>query len=156
MGYFPLFIELERQKILVAGGGKIAERRIEALLPSGCRILVVSPWVTGNLRQKGGEGEIEILLTDFDTFLISSRAKEKFRMVLAATDSPEVNRRVADFGRREGACVNRADCREDSDFYFPGIVRKGPLVIGVTASGKDHRLAKQVTDSLRKMIDREY
>ena len=40
MSFFPLFIELHGKEILVVGGGRIAGRRIEALLPFGCRIHV--------------------------------------------------------------------------------------------------------------------
>ena len=39
MAYFPLFIDLWGQEILVVGGGSIAARRILVLRVFGCRIL---------------------------------------------------------------------------------------------------------------------
>ena len=41
--YFPLFLSLEGRGIVVIGGGIIAARRIEKLLPFQPNIMVVSP-----------------------------------------------------------------------------------------------------------------
>ena len=41
--YFPLFIDLTRKKILVAGGGAIALRRVRTLLRFGADIHVIAP-----------------------------------------------------------------------------------------------------------------
>jgi len=44
--FFPLFIDMQDKKVLVTGGGRVAERRIEKLLPFGVDITVISPKVT--------------------------------------------------------------------------------------------------------------
>ena len=35
MAYFPIFIQLEGEDCLVAGGGKVAQRKVEILLEYG-------------------------------------------------------------------------------------------------------------------------
>ena len=72
-------------------------------------------------------------------------------MVLAATDDGRVNRAAVAYGRHMGALVNEADRKEASDFYFPGLVKRGPVVIGVTAGGEDHRRARRVTEQIREL-----
>ena len=42
MSYFPLFITLENKDVLVIGAGKVAERKVEKLLPFNPRITVVA------------------------------------------------------------------------------------------------------------------
>ena len=42
MAYFPIFIEIEKQKCLVIGGGKVALRKIETLLRYGAQVQVIS------------------------------------------------------------------------------------------------------------------
>ena len=45
MGYFPFFVDVENQNCLVVGGGVVALRKIEKLLPFNPNITVVSPKV---------------------------------------------------------------------------------------------------------------
>ena len=42
-GYFPLFIDLWKKKVLVAGAGKVAERRVRVLLAFGADVTVAAP-----------------------------------------------------------------------------------------------------------------
>lgn len=55
MAYFPLFIDLWGQEILVVGGGPIAARRIRVLREFGCRILAVAPEAVTE-HKRNGEG----------------------------------------------------------------------------------------------------
>ena len=50
MAYFPIFIQLEGEDCLVAGGGKVAQRKVEILLEYGPGIRLVAPEVTARLR----------------------------------------------------------------------------------------------------------
>ena len=43
MAYFPFFVELAGASGLVAGGGKVALRKVEKLLPYGPRLTVIAP-----------------------------------------------------------------------------------------------------------------
>ena len=71
--------------------------------------------------------------------------------VLAAAPA-EINERVVADCRKRGIPVNDASRKENCDFYFPGIVKEGETVIGVTAGGKDHRFAATLTAALKKKI----
>ena len=53
MAYFPLFIDLWGQEILVVGGGPIAARRIRVLREFGCRILAVAPEAVTDIKRNG-------------------------------------------------------------------------------------------------------
>ncbi len=44
MGYFPFFVDLSNKEGLIAGGGRIALRKIEKLLPYGPRLTVAAPF----------------------------------------------------------------------------------------------------------------
>ena len=55
--------------------------------------------------------------------------------------------------RRKGILVNAAGDQSLCDFYFPGIARKGPVVVGITASGEDHSLAAETTGKIKKLLD---
>lgn len=145
MNYFPLFVSLEGKTALAVGGGRIAERRISALLNFGCRIRVISPELTPVLSRYSGEGRIEWNSRRYQTG--DCRGAD---IVLAMTMDETVNRAVWEDCKREGITVNVADRKELCDFYFPGIVIAEEAVIGVIANGGNHRLASELTGKIRE------
>ena len=76
-------------------------------------------------------------------------------LVLAATDCRELNQRIVRLCREQEIPVNAADCRQECDFYFPGIVQKNGLTIGITAGGRDHRLAAEGRTIIEQALDTE-
>lgn len=78
---------------------------------------------------------------------------DKPDLVIIATNDPNVNNKVAALCRQSKILVNHAGDQGQCDFYFPGIVKKGRVVVGVTASGNSHRQAKQVTKQIRDMLE---
>ena len=148
--YFPLFVDLEGKKITVVGGGAIATRRIRALLEFGARITVIAPKVTEELGQLAEKGRLVWRQAAFHPDDPGAFA-DAF-LVLAATDQKEVNLAVWEKCRELHIPVNLADDREKCDFYFPGIATGGGIVAGITAEGRDHRLAREATEQVRELL----
>ncbi len=148
MRKFPLFIDISDKKILIVGGGVVAERRAQTLSKFGCKLTIVSPHFT------------EVLQEMKDVTLIKREYKksdcENAFMVLATTNNSDVNEQVAKDAKLLGALANASHDKDLSDFYFPGIVTKGQnVVIGVTASGEDHKKAAQIRREIAQLIDGE-
>lgn len=141
--YFPLFVNLSGKKILIVGAGSIALRRAETLAPFGAELIVTAP---------EGRPEMETLAAVWNRRRFLEEDLEGAVLVLAATDDEAVNSLVAELCRERGIPVNSCSDKTQCDFYFPGIARKENLVIGVTASGKDHRLAASAAGQLRKWL----
>src|SRR5688572_18570791 len=79
---------LHDRRVVVVGGGHVAQRRVPALIAAGARVTVVSPEVTPAIE--GLAAEVTIVLREFvDADLDGAW------YVLAATDDAEVNARVA-------------------------------------------------------------
>ena len=148
--YFPLFIDLEKKKITVIGAGTIASRRIRTLLNFGARITVLAPEASEEVEKLAEEGKLIWRKGCYAPGLTGLLEDAVF--VLAATDSGETNRAVWQECRRLGIPVNLSDDREKCDFYFPGIAAGGGIVAGITAEGKNHRLAKEVTAEVRSLL----
>ncbi len=144
MNYFPFFVSLEGKNVLAVGGGRIAERRISALLHFDCRIRVISPELTPALGRYAAEGKLEWSARRYRTG--DCRGAD---IVLAMTMDETVNRAVWEDCKKEGVTVNVADKKELCDFYFPGIVIADEAVIGVIANGGNHRLASELTGRIR-------
>lgn len=141
---FPLYVDLFHKPVIVVGGGKIAARRVETLLPFGCRVTVVSPSLCARLESLREEG------------LIACRER-KYRpgdcagaaLVTACTDDRGTNRRVAEECMQRSVPVSVADCREEGTFYFPAVITDGEVTVGVASRGREHSAARRVADAIR-------
>lgn len=151
MAYYPAFIEMEGKRVLVVGGGRVAQRKIEVLLAHGAKVQVISKGLTPTLNRYLEEGRIDFLGQEFQ----EERLEGAF-MVMAATDDPVLNHRVSEKARARGLLVNAVDQPSDCNFIVPSILRRGDLLIAVSTSGKSPALAKKVRESLEEKFGREY
>ena len=153
MAFFPLFVELAEKQIIVIGGGRVAARRIETLSEFGCMITIVSPRIDGGLASLYKEGKIAWRQKEYKTAELERLAEAVKRPVFVlAAANPAVNQVVVWDCRRLGIPVNDASDRRYCDFYFPGLVKEGETVVGITAGGTDHKKAAALTAAVRKII----
>lgn len=142
--YFPLFFNLKGQSALVVGAGKIASRRAEILAEFGADVLVVAPDGAELMERLSREGTVRWERREFDAGDIEDRY-----MVIAATSDAKLNTEIAVQCKARHILVNNAGDKSQCDFYFPGIAREGGIVAGVTTSGKDHGLAREITGQMQ-------
>ena len=75
-------------------------------------------------------------------------------MVIAATNDRKLNEEIHRICRQEGIYVNVASDREQCDFYFPGIYMQEGLVVGITASGLDHKKARRIREEIQNALEK--
>ena len=148
--YFPLFVDLTKKSIIVIGAGKIAARRVKSLLPFVGDMKVIAPEVSSEITEMAAtsEGALVIEQRPFE-----SSDLDGADMVLAVTNDKELNTRIGALCKEKKILVNVSHEKELCDFYFPGVVQKDNVVIGITASGKDHSEARKVTEQIRAMME---
>jgi len=151
MSYYPILVELENQKVLVVGGGNVAQRKIETLLQYGAEILIVSRELTDLLEQYVEDGRITLIGTDFD-----EKQLEDVFMVIAATDDAQINETVSIEAKRNGILINAVDQPSDCTFIVPSIIKRGDLLIAVSTSGKSPALAKKIRKDLETKFGKGY
>ena len=172
MAYFPIFIEIEKKKCLVVGGGKVALRKVETLLRYDAQVHVVSREICEEIRAllpPENKDEGELLPSPGDTngreLLPECSCGPEWplpdhftgaALVVAATGSREVNHRVAQFCRARRIPVNVADAPEECTFFFPAVVKKGDISIGVNTGGKSPAVSSQVRRDIEKAIPDYY
>ncbi|MCI8274807.1 MAG: NAD(P)-dependent oxidoreductase [Lachnospiraceae bacterium] len=148
---FPMFVEMEGRKVVVAGAGLIGTRRILALLEFGARVTVVSPGLSREVRELWEAGRIQCEIRE-----VAEKDVGQAFLVVAATSDRQANHQVALWCRAAGIWVNVADKKEECDFYFPGIAREGILTAGICADGKSHGLAKEAAAEVRSLFAEKY
>jgi precorrin-2 dehydrogenase/sirohydrochlorin ferrochelatase len=73
-------------------------------------------------------------------------------LVIAATDSPSLNSRVA---RAAPALVNVVDVPRECTFIAPSVIRRGPLTIAISTGGKSPAFARTLRKELERTIGPE-
>jgi uroporphyrin-III C-methyltransferase/precorrin-2 dehydrogenase/sirohydrochlorin ferrochelatase len=143
--YFPLFADLHGRRVVVVGGGVVAERKVRLLLEAGARVTVVAPQISAAVRALAPAEAVE---ADFQPLHLDGAV-----LAVAATDDPEVNAVVAEAGRARNVLVNVVDDAELSSFIVPAIVDRSPLVIAISSGGVAPVLARLVRERLESLID---
>jgi uroporphyrin-III C-methyltransferase/precorrin-2 dehydrogenase/sirohydrochlorin ferrochelatase len=166
--YFPLFADLRERRVLVVGGGVVAERKARLLVEAGAHVTVVAPDICPSLEsladQPGGEGKREPRPANaFDggrggrlTLVRECFCPDHFDgvvLAVAATDESDVNASVAATGRERNVLVNVVDVAELSSFIVPAIVDRSPLVIAISTGGVAPVLARHVRERIEALVD---
>lgn len=134
-----MFVDLSDKNIVVVGGGNIATRRVKTLLQFTRNVTAVAPMMTPELVELGKTGMVNVLQRGVKHSDLTTAY-----MVIAATNDHKLNDEIYRVCKEEGIYVNIADDKEKCDFYFPGIFMQDELVVGITASGLDHKKARRV------------
>src|SRR6266540_834636 len=133
---YPILVDLAARPVVVVGGGAVAERRALGLLAAGADLRVVSPRVGEGIDALAARGELTVERRPYRTGDLAGAV-----LAVAATDDPEVNRRVAADGRAAGVPVNRVDHPDGGDVTVPAVLRRGDLTVAVATSGRTPGLA---------------
>ena len=152
--FFPVFLDISEMNILVVGGGNIATRRVRTLLEFASNIIVVAPEISEDLKKLVRDGAIEWIQDEYKSEYIYEKD-----IVIAATNHPEVNHMVhRDSKKMEQECgksilTNVADDKSLCDFYFPGIVKKDNIVIGINSGGSSPKETKQIRKQIETILN---
>jgi precorrin-2 dehydrogenase/sirohydrochlorin ferrochelatase len=151
MGLFPIFLKLQGRRCLVVGAGKIGQGKVAGLLRAGASIVVVGPQATRWIQTKAQAGA----LTWHPRKFAAGDLKGAL-LVVAATDSNSTNEAVSRSCARRGILCNVVDVPEHCDFFYPSVVRRGPLQIAISTGGQSPSLARRLRIELTQQFGPEF
>src|SRR5690606_4641459 len=147
MGLFPLFANLAGRRVLVVGGGEIAERKIRLLLAADALVRVVAPEISASVRQLASAFQIELR-----DGVYTEDCLNDVWFVVAATSSRGINQQVAQDAQIRRLLVNVVDDAELSSFQVPAIVDRSPLMIAISSGGSAPMIARWVRERIEGMF----
>jgi len=151
MTLFPMFLKLERRSCLVVGAGTIGEPKIQSLLVAGANVRVIAPQAHQAVMDWARAG---LIVWEPRAFLPNDL--EGVFLVIAATASAELNQLVFNEAQRRNILCNAVDDPENCDFYFPAVVRRGPLQIAISTGGQSPALAQRLRRELEEQFTPDY
>lgn len=147
MSYFPFFIELKEKKGVIVGAGIVACRKVEKLLPYAPSLTVISPEICDELDALRKRN---LFTYKQRKFQYDDLADADF--VIAATDDAALNHGISEWCKKRNVLVNVVDDAKWCSFYFPSLVKRGKLSIGISTEGASPSAAIYMRKQIEAMV----
>ena len=132
MRYYPVFLDLAGQPCTVLGDGKFAVEKAAALREAGANVTVIPA-------------------REYRPGILTGA-----RLVVDASEDPEVNRQSWDEAEKAGILINVVDRPEQCRFIAPAIVRRDPLLVAISTSGESPFLASMLRARIERWLGHEW
>lgn len=136
--------------MLVVGAGSVAQAKLRALRPTGCRLRVVSLAFTPAFLE-----ELEGFEAELRTGAFAPEDLAEAHLVISATNDPDTNAFVAAQARARGLWINAVDDAASCDALFPSVLRRGPFVAAISTEGAFAGLSRVVREALEGLVPDE-
>ncbi len=147
MDYLPIFIQLRGSPAVVVGGGNVALRKVDLLLKGGRARHRDRAEAARGASGVGSRGQLDYVALEFHPHHLDGTS-----LVIAATDSREVNAAVSAAAKARRLPINVVDDPELSTFIFPAIIDRSPVVVAVGSSGNSPVLARRVRQQIEALL----
>ncbi len=135
----------------MVGAGRIAARKIEALVAAGAAVHVVAPEAVDEVRSAHEAGRLTWHPRRFEAADLDDAW-----LATTATADPTTNQAVFAAAETRRVFVNSADDPRNCSFTLMSLVRQGDLVVTVGTGGRSPALATYLRNHVRDEMGPEY
>src|SRR5262245_52443162 len=150
MSLFPVFLKLQDRRVLVVGGGPVAESKIGGLLAAGARVTIVSLAATDAIQEWARRSTVTWHRRVFDPSDLDGVV-----LVVAAVPE-EIGSAVFAEARNRGVFCNAVDDPDHCDFYYPAVVTRGDFQIAISTAGHSPALAQRLRIDLERQFGPDF
>lgn len=147
---FPVFLKLERLRLLIVGGGKVALEKLHAVLQNSpaTQITMVAIEFTEPTRNAAiHHVNVELIERAYEASDIDDAD-----VIIIAIDNVLTSEQIRNDAHKRGKLVNVADNPDLCDFYLGSIVKKGNLKIAISTNGKSPTIAKRLKETFNDLL----
>lgn len=148
---FPMLLDLAARPVLVAGGGRVATRKVRRLLEAEAAVRVVSPEVTEELSALAAADRLR-----WEARPAVEADLDGAWLAFLATSDATVNARLEAAAAARGVLVNRADRPGGGDFQVPAATTRGDLRVMISTAGASPALARVVRQRVERLLEEEF
>ncbi|MFC0849385.1 MULTISPECIES: uroporphyrinogen-III C-methyltransferase [Streptomyces] len=141
---YPVGLRLTGRRVVVIGGGQVAQRRLPALIAAGADIVLVSPSATPSVEAMADTGEITWHRRPYE----DGDLADAWYALVASSDTEANGRASAEAERHRVWCV-RSDDATQATAWTPATGRsEGVTVAVLTGGAPDPRRTAAVRDAV--------
>jgi precorrin-2 dehydrogenase/sirohydrochlorin ferrochelatase len=140
-------LDLAGRSVLVVGGGRVALEKVQGLLDCGAAVTVVAPQIAPELERL----PVDLVRRSYRADDLGGRF-----LVVAATATPSLNRRVYRDAEARTLLCNVVDVPELCSFILPAVHRQGPIAVAISTGGASPALAQRLRDEIAAVVRPEH
>ena len=125
--YLPIFLDVSQKRVLLVGGGNVAQSKLETLIQFTRNILVVAPEINSGIQSLPG---VTCMKQRYSKGVLNGVG-----VVYACTQDSAVNQQIQKDARKAGVLVNVVDNPLLSDFISPAVYKAGNMTVAVSSGG---------------------
>ena len=141
--YYPVFIDVNKRRCVIIGGGNIGQDKVEKLLECDAEVFVISPEVNPRVEELATNNEIS-----WDKREYRQGDLEGAFIAIASTDDNTVNRQIASEATERNVLLNVVDVTHLCTFIAPSVARRGEVTIATSTGGASPALARTFRETL--------
>jgi len=145
--YFPAFIKLDKQNILIVGGGNIASNKLEQLLSFTNNIKIISPAINTKMKTLIQNNNL-----DFEKRFYEKNDLQNMNIVVVAIDDISLQKDIYLQSKQHNCLCNCVDNTDYCDFIFPSIIKKDNITIAISTGGISPAFSKYFKKYLENLI----
>ena len=151
MKYFPIYLDAKYINAMIIGGGEVAARKIELLLKSTTNIAIMSETLNSSVERLVNVHQLTWLKHNYQPGHL-----DNCNIVIAATDSSDVNSAIATESTQLKLLTNVVDQPALCSYITPAIIDRSPIIIAMSSSGSAPILLRMLREQIEKTLPNGY
>lgn len=147
MSHFPIFMTMKDRPVLVVGGDVLAARKVRLLEKASAQIQVMAMELCCELEEKATSGTLTWIKAE-----LPEKISENYSFIVSATNDLKLDQAVSEISRAANIPVNVVDRPTLSDFIFPAIIDRSPILVAVSSSGTAPVLARRIRGQIEAIL----
>jgi uroporphyrin-III C-methyltransferase/precorrin-2 dehydrogenase/sirohydrochlorin ferrochelatase len=149
--YFPVYVDLEGRRVLIAGGGEKAVQKLRLLVRTPAAITLIAEQFADEIYRIAAERPLTLVGRRF----LPSDA-DGHTLVFSASDDPDVDAGVVAAAKARGIAVNVVDNPADCSFLMPAIVDRAPVTVAIGTEGAAPILARDLKAKIESWLPADF
>ena len=151
-------LNLQGKVVVVIGGGKEAQKRINSLVKEECEIIVISNKVTPQISKLAKLKKIQLKKQNIQDVKFISKFKPN--IIITTTNDKKLNQKIINEGKKKKIIVYSSDNPDESDFSNPATIEFEKIIqIAIFTGGRSPAMSKKLKrrseQVFRKIITKE-
>ena len=148
----PLYVDISDKRIVVFGGGDVAERKINQILEMDGRVVeVYSRDFTTRIEEMRKKGEVHCFRCDLWKQDLGGIINGAFLIVIC-TEDEILNNSILKEAKKFNMLINYG---RKGDVFMSSVVKRGGFLISISTEGKGPAMAKYMKEKISHLIGTE-
>lgn len=147
---YSVMLDLTERRVLVAGAGQVAFRKVKRLVKSGAKITVIAPNPCEDIFDLAQRQLISYEKRPFD---LNDIVEFSPFLVFAATDNPALNEKIAQYCTANNILVNAITDPANGNFSVQAEIKKKNYAVSISTFGHGPGFSKAMREYLESDLD---